>query len=77
MSKKNEKPLPVREVCPIFVAVSEKEIICKSCVNSSKCCVLRFDDRIQRETQTNIFCKQNYKRCEQFLSWQHFSWQDD
>lgn len=79
MGRKKEQPvqLPVREICPIFVSVSETEITCRSCVNGSRCSVIRFDDRLQRESQTNIFCKQNYKRCEQFLSWQHFSWQDD
>ena len=76
MPRKQQHLIPERERCPIFVSVSETEITCRSCVNGSRCSVIRFDDRIQREQQTEIFCKQNYKRCEQFLSWKHFSWQD-
>ena len=74
--KRTPDQLPARELCPIFVSVSETEIVCRSCVNGARCSILRYDDRLQREQQTNIFCKQNYKRCEQYLAYKHFSWQD-
>ena len=76
MGRRKEQPLPSRELCPIFVSASETEIVCKACVNGARCTCLRWDDRLQREQQTNIFCKGNYKRCEQYISWLHFSWQD-
>lgn len=79
MAERKKKPdqLSAMVVCPIFISASETEIVCRSCVNGAQCSVLRYDDQCQREQQSNIFCKQNYKRCEQYRAYQHFSWQDE
>ena len=64
-------------LCPFFRAHSEKEILCESHVPDSKNIILRFDSEKKKRQQQEIFCEGCYKRCEHYISVQHFRWTEE
>lgn len=63
-------------VCPCFRASSEKELWCESHVPESSMTVLRYRNAGALKKQIEIYCKENYKRCEHYLSVKHMKWED-
>lgn len=63
--------------CPLYIAHSPREIVCKSFMIGAEKNIIRFDVKSNFETQLQSYCCGNYKFCEHYLSWKHFQWQDD
>ena len=63
-------------VCPCFKADGEKEIWCESHVPECGLVILKYRSSGARAKQEEIYCKENYKRCEHFLSVKHMRWED-
>lgn len=74
--KEQAAAIPIREQCPLFISFYGTTICCKGIIDGceSRLC---FRSEEQAQQQNTIFCKQNYKRCEQYLAYQHFSWEDE
>ena len=64
-------------LCPLFVAYSENEIRCHALIPDSSATIHRYGDRRACWGQRKMYCEGNYKRCEHYLSWLHFRWEDD
>ncbi len=64
-------------ICPLFIAHSDKEIICKSHMTGADRVSLLYWSKANLEMQLNLFCGQNYKKCEHYLSYKHFKWEDE
>lgn len=75
---KRGSPNPAGEniLCPCFRASGEKEIWCESHVPESSGVVIRYRNAGTLKKQIEIYCKQNYQRCEHFLSVKHMKWED-
>lgn len=65
------------EICPIYIMHTDKEIVCKSYIMDADSTALRYTSRRDMEQQHNIYCCENYRYCEQYLSYRHFRWEDD
>lgn len=63
-------------VCPLFKSNTENEIRCESHVPECQVTVLKYRDRRKCEKQRRIYCQENWKRCEHYLSWLHMKWED-
>ena len=63
-------------VCPCFRACGEKELWCESHVPESSGVVIRYRNGSALKKQIEIYCKDNYRRCEHFLSVRHMKWED-
>ena len=66
-----------KKPCPLFIARSDKEIICKSHVNGADRVAIRYWAKANIETQIECFCTDHYKSCEHYLAYKHFAWEDD
>lgn len=64
-------------LCPLFVSFTENEIRCKPHVPDSSSTIHRYADRAACKLQRNMYCEGCWKRCEHYLSWLHFTWEDD
>ncbi len=64
-------------ICPLFTAHSDKEIICKSHMTGADRVSLLYWSKANLEMQLTLFCGQNYKKCEHYLSYKHFKWEDE
>ena len=64
-------------MCPLFIAYSGHEILCKSHINGAKCVAIRYNIKKNMEKQMECFCMEHYKSCEHYLSCKHFEWDDD
>lgn len=60
----------------MFILRTKNEIVCKSYMIDSQEIALRYDSKASLEQQHNIYCCENYRYCEQYLSYQHFRWED-
>lgn len=65
-------------VCPCFkrMAAKEREIWCESHVPECTLSVLRYRQIDAFVKQVEIYCKDNYKRCEHFLAVKHLKWEE-
>ena len=61
--------------CPFFVAHSEQEIVCEGMIEGCRSC-LRFRETAGKKFHQDTYCEKEYKRCEMFLSIQHWRWDD-
>ena len=66
-----------KKTCPLFIACSDREIICKSHINGAERVAVRYWVKSNLDIQMEHFCKDNYRKCEQYLSYKHFLWTDD
>ena len=64
-------------LCPLFKAYTANEIRCERHVPDSSVTVLRYGDAEKCRAQRKLYCEKNWKRCEQYLAWKHFQWEDD
>ena len=67
--------VPIREQCPHFIHFSGREIVCRGIIDGCDSC-LRFRSEEQAQQQNTIYCKQNYRYCEQYRAAKHFRWED-
>lgn len=63
-------------VCPCYKAQSSTELWCESHVPEASMTVIRYRSTSALKKQIEIYCKENYKRCEHFLSVKHMKWDD-
>lgn len=63
-------------ICPCFKAMNDREIWCESHVPECGTTVLRYRNTNALRKQTEIYCKENFKRCEHFLSVKHMKWEE-
>lgn len=61
--------------CPFFVAHNEQEIVCEGMIDGCRSC-LRFRETAGKKFHQETYCEKEYKRCEMFLSIQHWRWDD-
>ena len=66
-----------RAKCPLHVAYREDEIMCKPHLPGSTVVVHRYANVVESAKQQEIYCNGNYERCEHYLAWKHFMWEDD
>ena len=64
-------------LCPLFKAFTQNTIRCESHVPDSNVVEIRYGDTRKCEQQRKLYCEQNWKRCEHYLSWEHMKWIDE
>ena len=64
-------------LCPLFVAFTENELRCESHVPGANAVRLAYGDREECRKQRKLFCEGEWERCEHYLAWKHFRWEDD
>lgn len=64
-------------VCPLFVAFTDNEIRCKPHLPDASATLHRYSDRAACKRQRNVFCEGCWERCEHYLSWKHWNWEDE
>ena len=64
-------------LCPIFVAYSDNEIRCQPHVPDAAATIHRYSDKQSCYSQRKMYCEGCWKRCEHYLAWLHFRWEDD
>lgn len=64
-------------LCPLFVSFTDNELRCQSHVPDANACILRYSDQEACRNQRKMYCEGNWKRCEHYLSWEHWRWEDD
>lgn len=64
-------------ICPLFIAVRENEIRCQAHMPDAAATVIVFQDHKAYRTQRNCYCEGLWERCEHYLAWKHFMWEDD
>ena len=64
-------------LCPLFIAFTEKELMCHSHVLDASSVILKYSDRTTCERQRKLFCEGCWEKCEHYLSWKHWCWEDD
>ena len=64
-------------ICPLFLARSDREIVCKSHMTGADRIALTYSSKHNLEMQLNCYCGENYKKCEHYLSHKHFMWEDE
>lgn len=77
MGRTAAQVIPSGTICPLYLAHSDKEIVCKSFVPDVDLLIMRYFVKNNRETQYRCFCCGNYQNCEVFRSYQHFSWAEE
>ena len=64
--------------CPLYVGHTELDINCQPHVGDSKWTTLHYATPELRKRQEKCYCETHcYERCEHYLSWKHFAWEDD
>ena len=64
-------------LCPLFVAFTENELRCSPHMPEAAATIIRYSDRQACWSQRKLYCEGNWKRCEHYLAWKHFNWEDD
>jgi hypothetical protein len=64
-------------LCPLYVADGERDILCESHIPDARVTVNRFNSKKDKDTQKRCFCEGCWKRCEHYLSWKHWKWEEE
>jgi len=64
-------------LCPLFVAYHDYEIRCHPHVPEAAATILRYKSTKDAQAQKQTFCEGCWNRCEQFLAWKHFRWEEE
>ena len=64
-------------LCPLFVAYSDNEIRCRPHVPDSVSTILKYSDKASCYSQRKMYCEGCWRRCEHYLAWEHFRWEDE
>ena len=63
-------------LCPLFKGFTNNEIRCESHVPEASCVIIRYRNDKNCDKQRKLYCEENWKRCEHYLSWLHMKWED-
>ena len=63
--------------CPFFVAHGRTEIVCEAVIPGATYCCTRFETEKEKKMQQETYCKNQYKRCEKYISIMHWKWPED
>lgn len=66
-----------RARCPLHIAYRQDEIMCKPAMPEAAATVHRYEDPELAVGQIRTYCCGCYERCEHYLAWKHFMWDDD
>lgn len=64
-------------LCPLFVAYTDNDIRCQPHVPDSAATILRYSDKKKCWCQRKMYCEGEWQRCEHYLTWKHFMWEDE
>lgn len=64
-------------LCPLFVSFTDNEIRCKPHVPEASATRICYSNKNTCNKQRTMYCEGNWERCEHYLSWKHFAWEDD
>ena len=64
-------------LCPLFIAYSDLEIRCEAHMPEGSATVLKYNDKKACRKQIEMFCEGCWQRCEQYLCWKHWKWEED
>ena len=64
-------------LCPLFVAFTDNDIRCHPHVPDAAATILRYSDKSACYRQRKMYCEGCWERCEQYLTWLHFRWEDE
>ena len=64
-------------LCPLFISFTDNEIRCQAHVPDASSTSLKYSDKKSCYLQRKTFCEGCWKRCEQWLAWKHFRWEED
>ena len=65
-------------MCPLFLHYGELDISCRAHVGDAKWTTIHYPTQQMREQQMRCYCQtQCFRRCEHYLSWKHFAWEED
>ena len=67
---------PERPVCPLYITGEKNKIMCRSVLPDASYTAMAFPTIKLCENQRSIYCCDNYKFCEQYISFEHFNWTD-
>lgn len=62
--------------CPYFVAHNDIEIMCEGLIDGCRSC-MRFRETGKKAFHQEMYCEGEYKRCEMFLSIEHWKWPEE
>lgn len=64
--------------CPLYLGHTEADINCQPHVGDSKWVAIHYATPELRKRQQKTYCETLcFSRCEHYLSWKHFAWEDD
>lgn len=64
-------------LCPMYVCYGDFEIRCRPHVPDSAATILKYANKNLCERQRTTYCEGCWERCEQYLAWKHFRWEDE
>lgn len=64
-------------LCPLFVSFTDNELRCHPHVPEAAATIIRYADKKACWQQRKMYCEGCWKRCEHYLAWQHFRWEDE
>lgn len=62
--------------CPFFVAHGMQDIVCEGMIDGCRNC-LKFEDARKKKFHQETYCENGYKRCEMYLSIQHWKYWEE
>lgn len=63
-------------LCPLFKAFTPTTIRCESHVPDSSVVEIRYRNAENCEKQRQLYCEENWTRCEHYLAWKHMRWEE-
>ena len=64
-------------LCPLYVAHTDNEIRRKPTFPETVATRYRYKTRDSCASQRKLYCEGCWKRCEHYLTWVHFRWEDE
>lgn len=64
-------------ICPLYIAHTDHEIRCQAHVPDATATILRYSDMGRCQAQRKTYCEGCWKRCEHYLTWIHFRWEEE
>ena len=64
-------------LCPLFISFTANEIKCHSHIPDASSTVIKYSNTAECKKQRTMFCEGCWKRCEQYVAWKHFRWEED
>ena len=64
-------------LCPLFISFTDNELRCESHVPDANATIMRYAEKEKCRTQRRLYCEGDWRRCEHYLAWKHFRWEDE